>query len=647
ARAGEIEGQLDWWRERLAGLAPLRSAPGRPLRAGEPAGAAETFRVPLELAGPLRALGLAQGCTLFMVLLALFKLLRWQRTGREDSSVGSPVAGRLTSQVEGLIGNFVNTVVLRTSLAGDPPFRELLARVKETTLGAYAHQEMPYEQVAAALHDPGEGRTRWFDAWFVLHNTPVPALSLPSLAAEAVPVERTAPRHDLSFSLWPDPQGLSATLEYRTNLFPRGAVRQMAEDFLTLAQAVLQDANLSLSALAGLLGTAHRERQETRKQAVKAAGLEKLRARRRPAGDDPNQGEERHMTNTGAGLKKLSLAQRREVRTSPEALVQMEPVFPGTDMILKIEPATEGVSLRDWVRNSRAALDALLLRHGGVLFRGFRVGPVGEFEELVREMAGELMEYKYRSTPRSEVSGRIYTSTEYPPDQWIPQHNEMSYSSEWPLRIAFFCVRAAERGGETPLSDSRLMYERLSPAVRDRFAALGVMYVRNYSPGLDVPWQEVFGTSDRGAVEDFCRQSSIDFEWKEDGGLRTRQVCQGVVRHPVTGENLWFNQAHLFHVSSLDPAVRAALISERGEENLPRNTYFGDGSPIPDAVLDEIRAAFREEMRSFPWHNGDLVLLDNMLVAHGRAPFSGPRRVLVGMAGSSMAPSLTREEVLA
>ncbi|HKV06814.1 MAG TPA: amino acid adenylation domain-containing protein [Thermoanaerobaculia bacterium] len=647
ARASEIEGQLDWWRERLAGLTPLRTAPGRPLQAGEPEGAVETFRVPAALAEPLRALGLAQGCTLFMVLLALFKLLRWQRTGREDTAEGSPVAGRLTSQVEGLIGNFVNTVVLRTSLAGDPPFRELLARVKETTLGAYAHQEMPYEQVAAALHDPGEGRTRLFDAWFVLHNTPVPALSLPGLAAETVPVGRTAPRHDLSFSLWPDSQGLSATLEYRTNLFPRAAVRQMAEDFLALAQAVPEDPDLRLSALAGLLGTAQRERQETRKQAVKAAGLEKLRARRRPAGDDHNQGEERHMTNTGAGLKKLSLAQRREVRTSPEALVHMEPVFPGTDMILRIEPTTEGVSLRDWVRNSRATLDALLLCHGGVLFRGFRVGPAGEFEELVREMAGELMEYKYRSTPRSEVSGRIYTSTEYPPDQWIPQHNEMSYSTEWPLRIAFFCVRAAERGGETPLSDSRRMYERLSPAIRDRFAELGVMYVRNYSPGLDVPWQEVFGTADRGAVEDFCRQSSIDFEWKPDGGLRTRQVCQGVVRHPATGESLWFNQAHLFHVSGLDPAVRAALISERGEENLPRNTYFGDGSPIPDAVLDEIRAAFRQEMRSFPWQNGDLVLLDNMLVAHGRAPFSGPRRVLVGMAGSSVAASLDREEVLA
>jgi alpha-ketoglutarate-dependent taurine dioxygenase len=355
--------------------------------------------------------------------------------------------------------------------------------------------------------------------------------------------------------------------------------------------------------------------------------------------------EEQPMTNPG--LKKLSLTRRREVSTSPEDLLRKEQAFADTDMILKIEPSMEGVSLRDWVRHSRATLDALLLRHGGLLFRGFQVGSVQEFEALVREMAGgELMEYTYRSTPRTGVSGRIYTSTEYPPDQWIPQHNEMSYSREWPLRIAFLCVQTAGSGGETPLSDSRRMYERLSPSVRDRFADLGVMYVRNYSPGLDVPWQDVFGTSDRAMVEAICRQTGIELEWKADGRLHTRQVCQGVARHPVTGEMLWFNQAHLFHVSNLDPAVRAALIAERGEENLPRNTFYGDGSPIPDAVLDEIRDAFRQEMHSFVWHNGDLVLLDNMLVAHGRAPFSGPRRVLVGMAGSSVAVSLAPNEVL-
>lgn len=336
-----------------------------------------------------------------------------------------------------------------------------------------------------------------------------------------------------------------------------------------------------------------------------------------------------------SGLKKLNLVQRKLVSTSVDDLVREEQLLPDRELPVKLEPATEGVSLLEWVRQSRERIDSMLLRHGGILFRGFGVESLERFEEIVRVTSGELMQYTYRSTPRSEVAGRIYTSTEYPADQWIPMHNEMSYTSEWPLRIAFFCVRAAEHGGETPIADSRRVYQRIHPEVRARFAEKGVMYVRNYSPGLDVSWQDVFQTSDRTEVERFCQHAGIDLEWKEDGGLRTRQVCQGVARHPVTGEMVWFNQAHLFHVSSLAPEVRAALLARHGESALPRNAYFGDGSPIEENALEEIRRVYRSESIDVPWRNGDLVLLDNMLAAHGRAPFSGPRKIVVAMAGAA------------
>ncbi|HVR96262.1 MAG TPA: condensation domain-containing protein, partial [Thermoanaerobaculia bacterium] len=280
-RAGEIEGQLVWWRERLAGLAPLQLALDRLLASGERKGAVETFQLAPDLTEPLRALGQAEGCTLFMVLLALFKVLLHQRTGREDISVGSPVAGRINAEVEGLIGNFVNTLVLRTDLAGDPPFRDLLARVRKTTLEAHSRQEAPFEQVAAALYDGTSHRVRLFEVWFVLHNTPVPALELPGLTVATVVVDGQAPRHDLSFSLWPTSRGLHALLEYRTDLFPPSVVRQMAEDFTTLAQAVVADASLRRSTLASLLGRAQQEQRETRKQVAKTAGLERLREKRR------------------------------------------------------------------------------------------------------------------------------------------------------------------------------------------------------------------------------------------------------------------------------------------------------------------------------------------------------------------------------
>ncbi|HEX7182938.1 MAG TPA: TauD/TfdA family dioxygenase [Thermoanaerobaculia bacterium] len=340
------------------------------------------------------------------------------------------------------------------------------------------------------------------------------------------------------------------------------------------------------------------------------------------------------MTTGVSGLKKLNLVQRKLVSTSVDDLVREEPLLPDRELPVKLEPATDGVSLLEWVRQSRERIDSTLLRHGGILFRGFSVESLERFEEIVRVTSGELMQYTYRSTPRSEVAGRVYTSTEYPADQWIPMHNEMSYTSEWPLRIAFFCVRPAERGGETPIADSRRVYQRIHPEVRARFAEKGVMYVRNYSPGLDVSWQNVFQTSDQAEVERFCQQAGIELEWKEDGGLRTRQVCQGVARHPITGAMVWFNQAHLFHVSSLAPEVRAALLARHGERDLPRNAYFGDGSPIDEDALEEVRQAYRSESVDVPWRNGDLVLLDNMLAAHGRAPFSGPRKIVVAMAGA-------------
>ena len=280
--AREAVESLDWWRRRLAGRVPLQLAP-EPPPGSTPRGGVETFQLAPELSEALGALAQAEGCTLFMVLLSLFKLLLQQRTGQDDIAVGSPVAGRRTSQVEGMLGNFVNTLVLRTALAPRLTFRELLARIKETALGAYFHQETPYEQVAASLHGRSQ-RARLFEVWFVLHNTPMPALELPGLTAEMVRLSGTAPRHDLSLSLRQGGHGLEGTLDYRADLFSPSAVRQMAADFTTLAHAVATDpdaAGQPCSTLCGLLERNRREHQESRQQAVRSAGLEKLRARRR------------------------------------------------------------------------------------------------------------------------------------------------------------------------------------------------------------------------------------------------------------------------------------------------------------------------------------------------------------------------------
>lgn len=277
-------------------------------------------------------------------------------------------------------------------------------------------------------------------------------------------------------------------------------------------------------------------------------------------------------------------------------------------------------------------LDAALAARGAVLFRGFPVGTAADFEQFARAITPALVDYEFGSTPRSRIQGRIYTSTEYPAHQRIPMHNEQSYTTEWPLKIWFACIQPSVEGGATPLADSRAVYRRIPPRIREQFEARKVMYVRNYGGGLDLPWQKVFGTEERGEVERFCRAAGIAYEWKADGELRTRQICQAIAAHPRTGDTVWFNQAHLFHVSSLPPKTRDGLLAVLPLAELPRNAYFGDGADIDSGALDEIRDAYAQVTGEFAWRAGDVVLADNMLVAHGRAPYRGPRTILVAMA---------------
>ena len=157
------------------------------------------------------------------------------------------------------------------------------------------------------------------------------------------------------------------------------------------------------------------------------------------------------------------------------------------------------------------------------------------------------------------------------------------------------------------------------------------MYVRNYIKGLDVSWQSFFHTRDKEVVEEYCRKASIEFEWSNENDLRTRKVCRAVWQHPTTVENLFFNQIQLHHVSCLNAAVRKSMQSDFAEKDFPRNVYYGDGSVIEDAVVDVIRETYQKLAVNFRWQPGDIVMVDNMLMAHGRNPFIGERKVVVAL----------------
>jgi hypothetical protein len=173
----------------------------------------------------------------------------------------------------------------------------------------------------------------------------------------------------------------------------------------------------------------------------------------------------------------------------------------------------------------------------------------------------------------------------------------------------------------------------ISPQIKEGFLRKGVKYVRNLRAGngAGLSWQMVFETDDRTFVESYCREGGIEFEWNPAGGLRTSQVRPAVARHPQTGEMVWFNQADQWHPSNLGGKLVAGLVTAIPEEDLPINAYYGDASPFDTPTLDAVRRAYREASVTFSWQKGDVMLLDNMLMAHGRMPFSGPRRVAVAM----------------
>ncbi|MET8541859.1 TauD/TfdA family dioxygenase [Kitasatospora sp. NPDC004799] len=287
--------------------------------------------------------------------------------------------------------------------------------------------------------------------------------------------------------------------------------------------------------------------------------------------------------------------------------------------------------VEDWAAEHASALTQLLDTVGAVLVRGAVATPE-QLSEVGRRLGGGLLSYTERSTPRSVVGGGVYTSTEYPASETITQHSESAYASVFPYRLYFACLQAAETGGETPIADVRAVVRHLPSDLVDRYRRLGVAYSRSYREGMGLTWQETFQTEDRAEVEQYCAQRGIEIEWT-DYGLRTRQRGEALVTHPRTGEECWFNQAHLFHVSNLPADTREALTELFPEEELPRAASYGDGTPIPDGEMDRVRAAYEACTYAFPWQRGDLMVVNNLLVSHGRRPYTGDRRTLVAMSG--------------
>jgi alpha-ketoglutarate-dependent taurine dioxygenase len=309
---------------------------------------------------------------------------------------------------------------------------------------------------------------------------------------------------------------------------------------------------------------------------------------------------------------------------------------------LRIECKVIRPPLIEWLEQNREYIEESLTAHGAVVFKNALIDSPKAFEIFARAISREFPEFAEESSPRSHVSGQVFTSTDYPAEFEIQFHSEYSYAARWPMKLYFACLQSPSSGGETPIADNRVVLANMRPQTREKFAAMGVLYVRNYRPNVGVSWQRAFGTSDRNEVLRRCEATGIECEWRSDDRLRTWQRRVAFAEHPKTKQLVWFNHALFFNVKAIEPKIiRDTLLTYPENDPLYTNTLFGDGSSIESEIIEELRALYLQASSRSTWDIGDVLLIDNMQTAHGRAAYSGPRNIVVLMADPCSATQAT------
>ncbi|MGW5373075.1 TauD/TfdA family dioxygenase [Streptomyces sp. NPDC004009] len=285
-----------------------------------------------------------------------------------------------------------------------------------------------------------------------------------------------------------------------------------------------------------------------------------------------------------------------------------------------------------WAAEHRESLRAQVTEHGALVVRGLELRDADRAGAVIAGLAGGLMAEREAFAPREPLGSGLYSSTAWPANQPMCMHHELSYALEVPGLMLFACLTPPAEGGATAVADAQEVLKALPAGLTEKFEREGWLLTRSYNDEIGSSLAESFGTEDRGEIERYCRSHAIDFHWRPDGSLRTEQRRSAVVRHPLTGRRCWFNQIAFLNEWTLAPEVREYLVDEYGVDGLPFNTRYGDGTPIGEDVVQTLNATYEKHTRREPWQAGDLLLVDNIRTAHSREPFTGERRVVVGMA---------------
>ncbi|MFC9129023.1 TauD/TfdA family dioxygenase [Streptomyces sp. NPDC057099] len=290
-----------------------------------------------------------------------------------------------------------------------------------------------------------------------------------------------------------------------------------------------------------------------------------------------------------------------------------------------------GADAAVWVREHSDRIREAVAAHGAVLVRRLALGDRAAAVAAVRAVIGDGMAELEGFAPRDAYAPGVYSSSHWPADQPMCMHHELSYVATAPQLLAFACVTPPVSGGVTALADARAVLRDLPADLVDRFEAHGWRLTRSYNPLVGTAWQDAFGTRDRAEVERYCAENGITAVWQGDDALSTVQTRPAVTAHPDTGERCWFNQIAFLNEWTMAPEVREFLTAEFGPEGLPFNTFFGDGSALDRPTVDHINEVYEKHTVREPWQRGDLLVLDNVRVAHSREPYAGEREIVVGL----------------
>jgi amino acid adenylation domain-containing protein/non-ribosomal peptide synthase protein (TIGR01720 family) len=612
----DLSAAESFWRTTLGGInAPTSLASAAHTHDSEPVQgdiySELEMHLPETASQQLRALARQHQLTLSTVLQGVWSLVLSHHTGSPDVIFGAPVSGRPASLggVEFMVGLFINTLPVRVRVAVNEPALAWLKALQEQQVEMRQYEYSPLVQVQQWSDVPRE--LPLFESILVFDNYPIDNSLISADALDAAGQEETFEVEDFrafektNYALLIQ-SGMAAQLAFRIlydrRLFEATAITRILKHVELLLTGLVAQPDATLDTLLETLNVHDREQQALAQQKRQESRLKRF---------------------AKVAPKAIDLGEVKLVETS-----QLSPDQP---LPLVCQPTSPDLDPLAWARARRPFIQQQLATHGGLLFRRFPLPSTSHFEQFASALCPSLFG-DYGDLPRASSSGKVYGSTPYPPDQAILFHNESSHLERWPMKIFFYCVQPARRGGTTPITDCRKVWRLLAPEVRERLRREGLIYVRNYAPGLDVSWQDFFRTTERGEVEARLRAAGVEWEWTGGGeGLRVRQRSQAAARHPQTGEEVFFNQIQLHHVSSLAGEVRRSLEEVFGEEELPRNVYYGSGERIEEEVMAEVGRAYEAAAVDFEWERGDVVMLDNMLVAHGRRAYEGERKIVVAM----------------